>query len=218
MERAAANMADVEWAVAATGTRNEAEMAVEVERAATERAAERADMERVAEKVDAKKAVGERVAEKADVERAAAAADTQDKVKKHAAKDITPAAGTQDDVEMAMVADTQDEDEEMPVAEKADVERVADAATQDEVERATAAGSGICRDLSELGYCDCDCFHIRVTRTHCGLFCDLYWKGLWVFPPVTHVSSSLYLCGGSKFPQVCWGVVPGRVFARVGHQ
>ena len=94
------------------------------------------------------------------------------------------------------------------------MERAAAAATQDEVERATAAGSGICRDLSELGYCDCDCFHIRVTRTHCGLFCDLYWKGLWVFPPVTHVSSSLYVMGGRNFPRFAgmWsqvGFLPG---------
>ena len=44
------------------------------------------------------------------------------------------------------------------------------------------------------------------------------WKGLWVFPPVTYVSSSLYLRGGSKFTRVYWGVVSGRVFARVGHQ
>ena len=88
------------------------------ERADVERAAEKIEGERAADAATpddveveraAKKAIMERAAEKADMERAAPAANTQEKVER-------PAAGSQDEVEMATFADIQDQDVERAVA------------------------------------------------------------------------------------------------------
>ena len=100
-------------------------------------------------------------------------------------------------------------------AEKANVERAAAAAdTQDEDApvgtfwvlsgpvrscRDLSVPVGTCRGMSGPEHWGCD-LNIVLHLVIKSIVIIFPRKGLWVFPPVTSVSSSLYLCGGYNFP------------------